>query len=45
METPDVKKAIDEGLKGLEERVTNAIVAKVEEKAKKAPNGVKGPTQ
>lgn len=45
MDTPDVKKAIDEGLKGLEERVTNAIVAKVEEKAKKDQKVVMGATE
>ena len=45
MDTPDVKKAIDEGLKGLEERVTTAIVAKVEERSKKETKVVMGATE
>ena len=35
METPDVKKLIEDGLKNLKDEVVTSISAKIEEKAKK----------
>lgn len=42
---PDFAKLIEDGLKGVEERVTASIVAKVEEKAKKDTKIVMGATE
>ena len=45
MDPKEIKSAIDEGLKGLEDRVTANIVKAVEEKAKKDVKVEMGPTQ
>ena len=45
METPDVKKLIEDGLKNLKDEVVTSISAKIEEKAKKETKVVMGATE
>ena len=45
MDTPDVKKEINDGLKALEDRVVTSIVAKIEERSKKETKVVMGATE